>query len=111
MSKNIGIAFARTTQTVPCRWEKLHPVTVGGYVRVRIRETPREREIDGIRLDNLRPGTVRLVSASIGAWLIAEGYADPEMRANSNGDEEASFSGLRDVRSTARDGPRRRRDD
>jgi hypothetical protein len=86
-------------------------VTVGGYVRVRIRETPRELEVDGVRLDGLRPGSVRLVSASIGAWLVAERYADPEMRSNSSGDEEVGFSGLRDVRSMAREGPRRRRDD
>ena len=91
--------------------EKFYPVTVDGYVRVRIRETPRELEVDGVRLDGLRPGMVRLVSASIGAWLVAERYADPEMRSSSNTEEEASFSGVRDVRSTARDGPRRRRDD
>ena len=31
-------------------------------------------------LDRFEPGTVREVSASIGSWLIAEGYAIPEMR-------------------------------
>jgi hypothetical protein len=69
-------------------------------------------EMDGVRLDNLRPGTVHHVSPSIGAWLIAEGYAEPEMRSDyGNRDEEANFSGVKQVRATASDGPRRRRDD
>jgi hypothetical protein len=49
-------------------------------VKVRINRTPVEEELDGVRLDNMRPGTVREVSPSIGSWLIAERYADPEMR-------------------------------
>jgi hypothetical protein len=36
--------------------------------------------MDGVSLDLLEPGTVREVSASIGSWLIAQGYALPEMR-------------------------------
>jgi hypothetical protein len=36
--------------------------------------------MDGVNLDRLAPGTVRDVSPSIGSWLIAEGYAEPEMR-------------------------------
>jgi hypothetical protein len=39
-----------------------------------------ERELDGVRLDNLVPGAVREVSASVGSWLIIAGYAEPEMR-------------------------------
>ena len=30
----------------------------------------------------MRPGSVREVSPSIGAWLIAQGYAEPEMRSD-----------------------------
>ena len=81
-------------------------------MKVRIRETPRQSEIDGVRLDGLRPGMVRHVSASIGAWLIAEHYAEPEMRSDPGSpDEEADFFGVRDTRESASDGPRRRRDD
>jgi hypothetical protein len=36
--------------------------------------------MDGVKLDRFAPGSVRNVSPSIAAWLIAEGYADPEMR-------------------------------
>ena len=77
-------------------------------MKVRIKKTPREDEVDGVRLDRLEPGTVREVSASVGSWLIAERYADPEMRRNS-GDEE--FSTFRDARGMANDCPRRRRTD
>jgi hypothetical protein len=49
-------------------------------VRVRITVRPRERVIDGMSLDNLRPGSVCDVSATIGTWLIVQGYAYPEMR-------------------------------
>jgi hypothetical protein len=41
---------------------------------------PDKDELDGVRLDNMEPGTVREVSTSIGAWLIAEGFAELEMR-------------------------------
>jgi hypothetical protein len=47
---------------------------------VRIRKTPLQHEMDGVQLDRLAPGSVRNFSPSIAAWLIAEGYADPEMR-------------------------------
>jgi hypothetical protein len=50
-------------------------------VRVRIKTTPEEREIDGVGLKGFQPGMVRDVSSSLGSWLIAEGYAEPEMRA------------------------------
>jgi hypothetical protein len=49
-------------------------------VKVRIRKTPDVDEVDGVRVDDMTPGTVRDVSSSIGAWLIAEGFAEPEMR-------------------------------
>ena len=59
-------------------------------VKVRIKQTPREPELDGIRLDKYVRGDVREVSSSIGSWLIAEGYAEPEMRHISREDEESS---------------------
>jgi hypothetical protein len=49
-------------------------------VKVRIKQTPKELDVDGVRLDDLKPGAVRVVSASVGAWLISQGYADLEMR-------------------------------
>jgi hypothetical protein len=35
-----------------------------------------------VSLDQFTVGTVREVSATIGAWLITQGYAEPEMRAD-----------------------------
>ena len=61
-------------------------------MKVRIKETPREHELDGVRLDNFNRGDVREVSPSIGSWLIAEGYAEPEMRQGTR-DESQGFSG------------------
>ena len=55
-------------------------------MRVRIIESPREKDLEGVELDKLRPGTVRDVSSAIGTWLIVQGYAYPEMR-SSAGDE------------------------
>jgi virulence-associated protein VagC len=52
-------------------------------VKVRITRTPREHELDGVRLDIFAAGMVREVSPSIGSWLIAQGYAEPEMRRDS----------------------------
>ncbi len=49
-------------------------------VKVRITETPRELELDGVRLDGLIQGMVRDISSLMGAWLITEGYAELEMR-------------------------------
>jgi hypothetical protein len=49
-------------------------------VKVRIRAKPQEREIDGIKLDGFVPGVVKDVPSSLGSWLVAEGYAVPEMR-------------------------------
>ena len=49
-------------------------------MKVRITRKPVEREVDGVNLDRLAPGAVRDVSTSLASWLIAEGYAEPEMR-------------------------------
>jgi nicotinic acid phosphoribosyltransferase len=76
-------------------------------VKVRIRATPQEQELDGVRLDGFRPGAVREVSASVGAWLIANGYADAEMRRASSADQQA-FSGLMEFREPVMDHPHRR---
>ena len=81
-------------------------------MKVRIRQTPREPEVDGVRLDRFRPGTVRDVSPILGAWLVAERYAEPEMRKSVVNDME-DFSGVKDAitPATAHDRPRRRRSD
>jgi hypothetical protein len=49
-------------------------------VRVRITETPREQELDGVALDTLQRGTVHDVSSILGSWLVTQGYAQVEMR-------------------------------
>lgn len=49
-------------------------------MKVRIKRKPQEREIDGVSLRSFYPGAVREVSPLLGAWLIAAGYADAEMR-------------------------------
>jgi hypothetical protein len=76
-------------------------------VKVRIRETPRETEVDGVRLDGFRPGTVRDVSSILGVWLVAERYADPEMRKTAGSDED--FSDVKDFATQANDAGRKRR--
>ena len=77
-------------------------------MKVRIRKTPREEELDGIRLDSMHPGMVKEVSASVGAWLVAERYAVPEMRWTA---EDDGFSTIKDERNSANDCPRRRSTD
>jgi hypothetical protein len=77
-------------------------------VKVRIRETPNEREIDGISLSGLLPGTVRDVSSSLASWLIAQEYAVLEMRSSKSQAEEF-FSGVRGLREVVADRPRRLR--
>jgi hypothetical protein len=72
--------------------------------------TPREMEIDGVRLDGFRPGTVRDVSPLLGAWLIAEQYAEPEMR-KGVGESAADFTDVKDSVTQANDGPKRRSND
>lgn len=63
--------------------------------------------MDGVWLGHFRPGTVRDVSAQIGMWLVAQGYAEPEMRRD---DDEMDFSGqIKPSRSTSNDQTPRRR--
>jgi len=80
-------------------------------VKVRIRKTPAEEEVDGVRLDNMEPGTVREVSSSIGAWLIAQRYAEPEMRNEQTHEEDFLVQPPETRRDRANDSPRRRRHD
>ncbi len=51
-------------------------------MKVRIKTSPEEREVDGLTLSKLdfEPGSIRDVSSVLGSWLIVEGYAEPEMR-------------------------------
>ena len=84
-------------------------------MKVRIKATPRQEEVDGVRLDRFVPGTVREVSPILGAWLIAEQYADVEMRETVREHSE-DFSDVKDpaTRATAADRasrPRRRKGD
>jgi hypothetical protein len=79
-------------------------------VKVRISKTPDIDELDGVRLDDMTPGAVREVSSSIGSWLIAERYAEPEMR-NSRRVYEDDFLVGRDTASDRPSGPRRRSSD
>jgi len=69
-----GIQLANTNQ---------HPV------KIRMTHTPRERELDGVRLDVLKTGMVRDLSPSLGSWLVMQGYAEPEMRSATRLAEEA----------------------
>jgi len=46
--------------------------------------------VDGVQLEHLFPGTVRDVSTSLGTWLVAQGYAELEMR-HSLGDSSDPF--------------------
>ena len=70
-------------------------------MKVRIRKTPAEREIDGVQLHRLSPGVVRNVTASLASWLIVEGYAEPEMRRTY--DEDAGVHGVAEPMPTAED--------
>jgi hypothetical protein len=66
-------------------------------VKVRIYKTPAVDELDGVRLDDMTPGSVHEVSASIGAWLVAERCAEPEMRRDVHAHQE-DFLGEPDSR-------------
>jgi len=76
-------------------------------VKVRISKTPDIAEIDGVRLDDMRPGSVREVSSSVGSWLIAERFAEPEMRSDFRTYED-DFLYERSETNRIRSAPRRR---
>ena len=46
-------------------------------VRIRIVQTPTIRSVDGVRLDWFRPGLTYEVGHTLGAYLFAEGWAEP----------------------------------
>src|SRR5262249_23587982 len=78
-------------------------------VKVRIKATPREAEVDGVRLDTFVKGDVREVSAIIGSWLIAGGYAEPGMRQGQGAGDEQEFTEITDHHDLPHDRPDRRR--
>ena len=81
-------------------------------MKVRITETPHVHEVDGVPLDGLKPGVVRDLSSSLASWLIAEQYAEPEMRHDVRADADVDFSGVpKETRHVSNRGPRRRADD
>jgi hypothetical protein len=80
-------------------------------VKVRISKTPDEEELDGVRLDDMRPGAVREVSPSIGAWLVAERYAVPEMRSGVRAHEDDFLIGRQPAPKRLTSPRRRRRSD
>jgi hypothetical protein len=67
--------------------------------------------MDGVRVDDMMPGSVREVSSSIGSWLIAERYAEPEMRADLRMHEEDFLLGHESAPDTLRKVPRRRQNE
>ena len=63
-------------------------------VKVRIKQAPAETELDGIKLERFTKGSIREAAPTTAAWLIAEGYAEPEMRDVPR--EEEQFYSARD---------------
>ena len=80
-------------------------------MKVRISKTPALDELDGVRLDDMEPGTVREVSPSIGAWLVVERCAEPEMRQNVRPHEEDFLSDQNADTGNRLSGPHRRADE
>jgi len=78
-------------------------------MRLRIRKTPAEKDVDGVQLDGLAPGIVCEFSASVGSWLIAKGYAVPEMRSTER--QTYGVDQSRDFADDKRRTPRHRHDD
>jgi hypothetical protein len=64
----------------------------GRGVRVRITTRPRELNIEGVDLDRMSPGNVVDVSATVGTWLVVQGYAYPEMRRMSEDSSDSDVS-------------------
>ena len=79
-------------------------------MKVKILDKPKEADIDGVRLDSYRRGEIREVSSSVGFWLIANRYADSEMRHSSENEDE-TFTDVKDARDQSNDHPRRRSSD
>lgn len=64
-----------------------------------------------MRVDNMRPGSVREVSSSIGSWLIAERFAEPEMRREPRTHEEDFLVGRETAEDRVKTVPGRRRNE
>jgi hypothetical protein len=79
-------------------------------VRVRIVSKPQETEIDGVSLASFVPGTVKDLSSTLGLWLIAQGYAVPEMR-HPTEEDGPNLSVANRRRDSAADHPHRRSSD
>jgi hypothetical protein len=77
---------------------------------VQIRRKPTEDELDGVRLDRFKAGMIVEVSALLGSWLVANGYAMPEMRQDETDDRTMEITFERTPDSAA-DRPRRRSTD
>ena len=62
-----------------------------------------------MRLDTLRPGAVREMSPVLASWLVAERYADVEMRHDARTHED-DFSDMKDIAvpTMSADAPHRR---
>jgi hypothetical protein len=80
-------------------------------VRVRITTPPKEKELDGLSLDRFSAGTVREVSPTVAEWLVAQGYAEPEMRRSEPDDLGLRSESIKSARVTSDDRPRRRSTD
>lgn len=52
--------------------------------------------MDGVQLDRFTAGRVCDVSTSLGSWLLAQGYADLEMRSSTPTTDEADFAMTRE---------------
>ena len=105
---NDHLEIVHTSSVTESMHERRAACCVSGLVKVRIKKTPREDELDGVRLDSLQPGMVKEVSASLASWLVAERYAVPEMRRTTDDD---AFRTGEDRRDPANDCPRRRSTD
>jgi len=61
-------------------------------VRVKIIQTPIERELDGLKLDGFTVGSVVDVTPALALWLIVKDYAVVEMRQTAPEDAHAPVS-------------------
>ena len=57
--------------------------------------------MDGVQLDRLTPGRVCYVSPSLGSWLLAQGYAELEMRTSSAPTEEGGSTATSEERASS----------
>jgi hypothetical protein len=77
-----GMLLAYWLATTHCGRDRCVCALPRWNVKVRIVASPQESEVDGVSLDSFTVGTVRDVSTSLGSWLVAQGYAQLEMRSD-----------------------------